>query len=63
MFKKCPGSSSLRTPELKIKKCPECGSEIEIFSTDLKASCEQCGFTVYNDLQSFQQLPYFPKQF
>ena len=48
----CPGSSALKTPELKIKKCPQCGAEVEVFSTDIKVKCPKCGFTVYNDLQS-----------
>jgi ribosomal protein S27AE len=48
----CPGSSALKTPELKIKKCPECGGEVEVFSTDVKVKCQKCGFTVYNDLET-----------
>jgi DNA-directed RNA polymerase subunit RPC12/RpoP len=52
MFDKCPGAASMRTPTLKIKKCPECGTEVEIFSTDMKVECDNCGFTIFNDLQS-----------
>lgn len=52
MMSDCPGASHLRTPALKIKKCPECGAEVEVFSTDVKVKCENCGFTVYNDLKS-----------
>ena len=49
----CPGSVSIRgTPTLAIKKCPGCGNEVELFSIDAKAECEQCGFVVYNDRQS-----------
>ena len=48
----CPGSSALKTPELKIKKCPQCGGEVEVFSTDVKVKCIKCGFTVYNDLET-----------
>ena len=49
----CPGSVSIRgTPTLAVKKCPECGNEVELFSTDAKAECGQCGFVVYNDRQS-----------
>ena len=38
-------------PQLQIfeKTCPNCGAEIEIFSIDTQATCEKCGFTVYND--------------
>ncbi len=52
MFDKCPGAGNIRTPTLKIKKCPECGSEIEIFSTDVSVTCKSCGFTIYEDLES-----------
>jgi NADH pyrophosphatase NudC (nudix superfamily) len=52
MFDRCPGAGNIRTPTIKIKKCPECGEELEIFSTDIKVHCSNCGFTVYNDLDS-----------
>lgn len=48
----CPGAANIRRPTLKIKKCPECGEEVEVFSTDIKVDCSNCGFTVYNDLES-----------
>jgi hypothetical protein len=49
----CPGAANIwGTPTLKIKKCPVCGGEVEVFSNDVKVNCERCGFTVYNDLQS-----------
>jgi DNA-directed RNA polymerase subunit RPC12/RpoP len=49
----CPGASNLwGTPTLAIKKCPECGSEVEIFSSDVKVKCRKCGFVVFNDVQS-----------
>ena len=49
---KCPGSCNNSTPQLEIKRCPECGNEIEMFSIDMKMTCDKCGFTVYNDIQS-----------
>ena len=52
MFDKCPGAANMRTPTLKIKTCPECGGEVEIFSVDVKVMCSKCGFTVYNDIES-----------
>ena len=48
----CPGSANVRTPTLKVKRCPDCGSEVEVFSTDVRVTCAKCGFVVYNDLQS-----------
>jgi len=51
MFDRCPGAANLRTPTLKIKKCPKCGAEVEVFSNDLKVECDSCGFVIYNDLE------------
>ncbi len=52
----CPGSGSLRNNiKLDIKTCPECGTDVELFSIDLKAKCEKCGFVVYNDITSCVQ--------
>ena len=39
-----------RTPTILDKSCPQCGHEIEMFSTDTEMRCEHCGFTVYNAL-------------
>ena len=55
MFDKCPGAAHIRTPTIKIKKCPECGEEVEIFSDEMRVKCSNCGFIVYNDLQSCMQ--------
>ena len=52
MFDRCPGSMGLTTPTLKLKKCPQCGHEVEVFSNDVQVKCESCGFTVYNDVES-----------
>ncbi len=51
----CHGTDGLKTPTLAIKICPECGSEVELFSTDIEINCEKCGYTVYNDIQSCVQ--------
>lgn len=50
MFGQCPGSANLRTPTLSMKKCPECGHEVEVFSSDIKVPCDNCGFVVYNEV-------------
>ncbi len=52
MFDRCPGVAGMRTPTLEIRKCPQCGDEVEVFSTDLKVVCSRCGFVIYNDIQS-----------
>jgi ribosomal protein S27AE len=55
MFDKCPGFDELRRPTIQIKKCPECGANVELFSDDVKVSCDRCGFIVYNDIESCVQ--------
>ena len=42
----CQGKPQLQVFE---KTCPNCGAEIEVFSVDTEATCEKCGFTIYND--------------
>lgn len=42
----CQGKPQIRITE---KICPQCGHEIEIFSIDVEAVCENCSFTIYND--------------
>ena len=46
----CAGKRALGTPTLKIIKCPQCGGEIEMFSTDVKVKCDSCGFVAFNDI-------------
>jgi DNA-directed RNA polymerase subunit RPC12/RpoP len=59
----CPGSSSLRRDiTLEIKTCPECGADVELFSIDQKARCDNCGFVVYNKLQSCIQWCRYAKE-
>ena len=50
----CPGAANLKTPTLAIKKCPQCGEEVELFSNDISVKCP-CGFVVYNDIESCVQ--------
>ena len=50
MISFCPGSFGLKgTPNLKVKTCPECGAEVEVFSNMVKTACAKCGFPIYND--------------
>ncbi|GHU94206.1 hypothetical protein FACS1894208_04870 [Clostridia bacterium] len=53
MLNGCPGSSGIKgTPEIKLKTCPTCGGEIELFSGDACGVCSTCGFTAYQETQS-----------
>ena len=51
-------------PQISImdKICPQCGHEIEIFSIDTEAVCENCGFTIYNDTLTCVQWCKYAKQ-
>jgi len=62
MFDKCPGAANIRTPIIEIKKCPECGEEVEIFSDEMKVNCPNCDFTIYNDIQSCVQWCKYAKE-
>jgi len=63
MFDSCPGAAQFtRTPTLKIKRCPECGGNVEIFSTDMQVKCDHCGFIIYNDLESCIQWCKYAKE-
>jgi len=55
VFAKCPGAVNIRTPQIKIKTCPECGEKVEIFSNEMQTQCTRCNFTIYNDLASCVQ--------
>jgi len=62
MFYRCPGTADLRTLTIKIKRCPECGKEVEIFSDEMRVKCNNCGFIIYNDLQSCVQWCRYAKE-
>jgi ribosomal protein S27AE len=61
MLERCPGGSDIRTPTLTVKKCPRCGSEVEVFSNEVQVACGGCGTPVYNNLQSCIQWCKFAK--
>jgi NADH pyrophosphatase NudC (nudix superfamily) len=48
----CSGAANLRTPALAIRKCPQCGVVVEVFSNDISVECSNCGFTIYDDFES-----------
>lgn len=52
MIDKCPGTSTILQPTIRMKPCPKCGSQVEIVSTDFKTDCDKCGFTIYSDVSS-----------
>lgn len=62
MLDKCPGAAHLRTPTITLKKCPECGEEVEVFSTDMKVNCPNCRFTIYNNMEACVQWCQYAKE-
>jgi protein-arginine kinase activator protein McsA len=45
----CPGADNVKIPELEIIECPKCGGDAEFFTRDKKATCTECGETVYRE--------------
>lgn len=46
--KKCPGIDS-RYLKIELKKCPDCGYELEFFSDEIKVRCPSCGKDVLKE--------------
>ncbi|MCX8162517.1 MAG: hypothetical protein N3E44_05990 [Candidatus Bathyarchaeota archaeon] len=42
-WKSCPGIANLIRPIPEYIECPNCGSEIEIWSDEDEATCSSCG--------------------
>lgn len=50
--KLCPGSRLIRQPAPEFFTCPQCGNrEVEIWTDELKASCDRCGATVFREVE------------
>lgn len=45
----CPGSSKIRNPVPEYLNCTNCGSEVEVWTDEMKARCHNCGCTVFRD--------------
>ncbi len=48
MINRCPGQDNMNS-RLELYKCPNCGAEVEMFSSELKVKCYQCGHLVYKE--------------
>ena len=44
----CPGRD-FRKLRVGLYKCPQCGSEVEIFSDEARVKCHKCGQMVYRE--------------
>jgi len=47
MAKSCPGSRAICEPKPEYFNCANCGTEVEIWTDELKATCPKCGSKVY----------------
>ena len=45
---KCPGQDS-RNLQAAMYMCPNCGTDVEMFSDELRARCHKCGDFVYKE--------------
>src|SRR4030066_152981 len=45
----CPGSKLLRQPAPELFPCPNCGTEVEIWTDELKGICPSCKKAVFRD--------------
>ncbi|MBA7642946.1 hypothetical protein ES703_50655 [subsurface metagenome] len=48
MYSKCPGQD-VRNLRVSVHKCPNCGTEIEIFSDEMRVKCHKCGKYVHRE--------------
>ena len=46
MATKCPGAQGVRQPKPEEELCPSCGTEVEIWTDELKTTCQRCKKTV-----------------
>lgn len=46
---KCPGSRDINRPKPLYLKCPNCGNEVEIWTDEFKATCENCKEDVFRE--------------
>ncbi len=44
----CPGQDT-RKLRVALYKCPNCGTEVEMFSDELRLKCHKCGKYVYKE--------------
>lgn len=48
MTTRCPGQD-LRNLRVSVHLCPKCGTEVEIFSDEMRIKCKKCGTMVFRE--------------
>lgn len=46
----CPGSKAFRQPKPEFIPCPSCHGEVEIWTDEAEAKCDQCGQMVSREM-------------
>ncbi len=47
MIQRCPGMDG--AIRIQLQQCPKCGAEVEIFTSEVKVKCGNCGEMVYSE--------------
>ena len=56
----CPGLEKFLRPTPSFIKCPFCGADVEIWSDEDSAICDNCGRRVRRDQEEVSCLDYCP---
>jgi len=49
----CPGAADIKRPKPLVQPCPKCGADVEVWTDEVKTTCEVCAGVVYRkDLPS-----------
>lgn len=43
----CPGAKKIKYPEPRVLRCPFCGTEVEIWTDEIKTVCPDCKNEVF----------------
>lgn len=46
----CPGAKAFRQPKPEFIPCPSCHAEVEIWTDEAEAKCDECGQTVSREM-------------
>ena len=48
----CPGLNDYVRPKPEYKTCPECSSDVEIWSDEDESECSDCGNKIFRKVES-----------
>ncbi|MDD5428180.1 MAG: phosphohydrolase [Candidatus Omnitrophica bacterium] len=50
MIFSCPGSARFKQPEPRSVSCPSCGRDVEVWTDETSAECQNCKIKVTRDM-------------